>query len=474
MDPDSRSSLILVILLFIASAYFALTETAIASVSRNRIKVASERGDARAKKVMYVLDHFEDAITTLLILTNIAHIAAASLTTVMVTRRWGLSAVTLSTAVVTLLMFFLSEMLPKSIGKKIPEKASLASSGFLVVLMKICTPLTFILTSLSSFVMKRTKGEEASVTEDELYDIIEDMAEEGDISDEQSELISQTLQFSDVTAASILTPRVDVAAVDVNKSPEEVLDYIRSQNHSRILVYEETIDRVVGVLQIRKFLRAYIAEQEIPDLRSLMDEVYFTHQSIQIDELLMNMSEKKLNMAVVTDAYGGTMGVVTVEDILEELVGEIWDEDDEIREPIVQLTDNSCLADADETVQDVFDFMEFEDPEEENEDRFTNLLMADWIMENLGHIPEEKEAFDYHNLHISVEEMDHNRICKILIEMTPEGTNPGEETPEGMNPGEETPDGTAVDAAAPDEMAFDGTIQDEMTPDGTAEEEAGS
>ena len=424
MDPDSRLSMIIVILLFIASAYFALTETAIASVSRNRMKVASERGDSRAKKVMYVLDHFEDAITTLLILTNIAHIAAASLATVVVTRKWGLSAVTLSTAAVTLLMFFFSEMLPKSIGKKISEKASLACSGLLVVLMKLCTPFTFILTSISNAVMKRARQEEeATVTEDELYDIIEDMAEEGDISDEQSELISQTLQFSDVTAASILTPRVDVAALDVNESPEEALEYIRSQNHSRILVYEETIDRVVGVLQIRKFLRAYIAEQKIPDLRSLVDEVYFTHQSIQVDELLLNMSKRKLNMAVVTDAYGGTLGVVTVEDILEELVGEIWDEDDEIREPIVRLTENTYLCDADETVQDVFDFMEFEDPEEEeNEERFMNLLMADWIMESLGHIPEKNEAFDYDRLHVSVAEIDHNRIYKILIEVLPEET----------------------------------------------------
>ncbi len=421
MDPDGRLSIIFVILMFIASAYFALTETAIASVSKNKIKVVAERGDIRGKKVMYVLDNFDRAITTLLILTNIAHIAAASVVTVMVTRKWGLSAVTLSTVIVTLLMFFLGEMLPKSIGKKIPEKVSLACSGFLVFLMKLIKPLESILTLFSGFVMKHSKGEEATVTEDELYDIIEDLAEEGFISDEESDLIASTLQFSDVTAASTLTPRVDVVGLDVDKSPEEALELIKSHNHSRIPVYEDSLDNIIGVLQIRKFLRAYIANKEIPEVRYLLDEVYYTHQSTQINELLYNMSTRKLNMAVITDAYGGTLGVVTVEDILEELVGEIWDEDDEILEPIVEIAENTYISSGDETVMSVFDYMDFEDPEEEeNEERFTNLIMADWALEQFPEIPEKGEAFDYHNLHITVDEIEHNRIYKLKIEVLPE------------------------------------------------------
>ena len=420
MDPDSRLSIIIVVLLFLAAAYCALTETALASVSKNKMKVAADRGDTRAKKVMYALEHFDEAITTLLISTNIAHIAAASVVTVIVTRKWGLSAVTLSTVVVTLLMFFLGEMLPKSIGKKIPEKASLACTGLLVVLMKILKPFERILTLFSSFVMKHSKGEEASVTEDELYDIIEDMAEEGYISDEESELIVSTLQFSDVTAGSILTPRVDVVGLDVNKSPEEAMELIKSQTHSRIPVYEDSIDNIIGVLQIRKFLRAYIANKKIPEVKYLLDEVYYTHQSTQINELLYNMSTRKINMAVITDAYGGTLGVVTVEDILEEIVGEIWDEDDEIVEPIVEIADDTYIANGDETVITVFDFMEFEDPdEEENEERFTNLLIADWALEEFPEIPEKGDSFDYYNLHISVEEIEHNRIYKLKIEVLP-------------------------------------------------------
>ena len=420
MDDDSRLQLIFVVLMFILSAYFALTETAISSVSKNRIKVSADRGDGRAKRALYVLEHFDDAITTLLICTNIAHIAAASLMTVIVTRKWGLSAVTLSTFLVTLAMFFFGEMLPKSIGKKASEKASLSCSGFLVILMKIFWPFSKLLAGIGNLTA-RTLGdsEEISVTEDELYDIIEDMAEDGAIDEQESELISSALQFGDVTVSSILTPRVDVAAVSISDSPEEILQFIRAQNHSRILVYEKTIDNVIGVLQIRKFLKAYVKNKEIPQLRPLLDEVYYAHQSTEIDELLDEMTRRKLNMAVVTDSYGGTLGIVTVEDILEEIVGEIWDEDDVIRDPIVEITRDVYLVNGDETVQDTFDFIEFEVPqdEEEDKDRFTNLLMADWVCEQLGRIPERGDSFEYHNLTVLVNEVVHNRILKVRVDI---------------------------------------------------------
>ena len=421
MDPDSRLSIAVVIFLFIASAYFALTETAVASVSRMKIRVRADKGDARAERTLYVLDHFDDAITTLLICTNIAHIAAASVVTVLVTRKWGLSAVTISTFAVTLAMFFLGEMLPKSIGKKASEKSSLACSGLLCVLMKLLWPLTRVLTWIGNCTLKLVKSDdEYSVTEDELYDIIEDMTEEGSIDEEQSELISSAIQFADVTVSSILTPRVDVAAVDIDESPEEILKFIQSQNHSRILVYEKTIDNIIGVLQIRKFLKLYVNTRKIPEVRPLMDEVYYTHQSMQIDELLQEMSKRKLNMAVITDSYGGTLGIATVEDILEEIVGEIWDEDDVIREPIVKIAENSYLVSGDVTVLDTFDFIGVEEPDPENEDRFTNLLMADWFTEQFSHIPVHGDSFEYRNLKITVSEISHNRIYRLYVELLPE------------------------------------------------------
>jgi len=428
MDPDSRLSIILIIVSFFAAQFFALAETAISSVSRTRMKVAEERGDVRAKRVLRVLDSFDEAITTILIGTNVAHILAASLVTVLVQRRFGFSAVTLSTFLTTIVLFFLAEMLPKSIGKKANESCSMACSGLLLVLMKVLWPFSKLLSLIGNLTSKLFKGEEEqTVTEEELYDIIEDMAEEGSIDEEQSELISSALQFADVTASSILTPRVDVAAFDVSDTPEEIFEFIKAQNHSRVLAYEKTVDSVVGVLQIRKYLKAYLKTRVLPDVRSLLDPVFFAPQSMEISDLLSEMTARKLNMAVVTDSFGGTLGVVTVEDILEEIVGEIWDEDDEIREPVVELSENTYLARGDETVNDVFDFIGFEEPEEENRDRFMNLFVTDWVYEQFSLIPSVGDSFEYRNLTVTVSEMDKNRIVRVEITVHPEKPEEEEE-----------------------------------------------
>lgn len=422
MDPDSRT-IIIVCLLFIASAYCALTETAVSSVSRTKIKVRADKGNGSAKKVLYVLDNFEDAITTLLICTNIAHIAAASVVTAAVTRRWGLSAVTASTFIMTLAMFLIGEMLPKSIGKKLSEKSSLACAGLLVVLMKVLRPITAILSGIGKLTLRIAGSrEEVSVTEDEIYDIIEDMTEEGSIDEEQSELISSALSFGDITVTSIMTPRVDVEGIDINMSREDILNEILKQNHSRLIVYDKTIDKVVGVLQIRRFLKSYISRHIIPDIRRMTDKVFFAHQSMPIDELFDNMTENRFNIAVVLDGFGGTLGIVTIEDILEEIVGEIWDEDDEIREPIVKLSDDTVLASCDETVESVFDELDYEEEDESAEERFTNLLLCDFIYEQVGSIPKKGDSFEYKGLKIRVEEVDQNRVLTAKIVKLPKET----------------------------------------------------
>ena len=422
MDPDSRT-IIIVCLLFIASAYCALTETAVSSVSKTKIKVRADKGNGSAKKVLYVLDNFEDAITTLLICTNIAHIAAASVATAAVTRRWGLSAVTASTFIMTLAMFLIGEMLPKSIGKKLSEKSSLACAGLLVVLMKVLRPLTAVLSGIGKLTLRIAGSkEEVSVTEDEIYDIIEDMTEEGSIDEEQSELISSALSFGDITVTSIMTPRVDVEGIDINMSREDILNEILRQNHSRLIVYDKTIDKVVGVLQIRRFLKSYISRQIIPDIRRMTDKVFFAHQSMPIDELFDNMTKNRFNIAVVLDGFGGTLGIVTIEDILEEIVGEIWDEDDEIREPIIKLSDDTVLASCDETVESVFDELDYEEEDESAEERFTNLLLCDFIYEQVGSIPKKGDSFEYKGLKIRVEEVDQNRVLTAKIVKLPKET----------------------------------------------------
>ena len=426
MDDGSRLPWIAAIVLLFLAMYFAVTETAMASASRVKIKTAADRGDSRAKNALAVMDDFDRAITTILIGTNIVHISVAAIVTVAVSRRWGLGAVSISTIVTAVVVFFVGEMLPKSFAKKHSEKLLLGCAGTMRLLMRVLAPLSALLTAIGQGAAKLSKGDaEISVTEDELYDIIEDMTEEGTLDEEQGELISSALQFGEVTVESILTPRVDVAAIDIGDELEEILSVVRSQNHSRLPVYEGTIDNIIGVLQIRKFIKTYLREGAATKIRPLLDEPFFIHQSTNIDELLPIMSKGKKNMAIVTDNYGGTVGIVTIEDILEELVGEIWDEDDVVEEPVVDLPDGSIRVDAEETVSDVFEHLSFEDPEEDEE--LVNTQMGEWAYEQFTAIPRVGESFTYHGLEVTVDEMEHNRILKLRVTRPAENAEGGEE-----------------------------------------------
>ena len=385
MDDGSQITWLIVILLLMAAMFFAITETAFASVSRVRLKTDAERGDKRAERALFVTEHFDRAITTLLICTNIVHLATASIVTVYVSKRWGLSAVSISTLVTTLVVFFFGEMLPKSIARKYSEPLSLATAGILAALMTLLKPFSALLTYIGNAV-----------------------------NEEQSDLISSALQFGDVTVESILTSRVDVAAIDIDMPQDEILQFIKEQNHSRLPVYEGTIDNIIGILHIRKYIRYYIRKGEALDIKPLLYEPFFIHQSTKIDDLLTIMSRKKINLAVVTDNYGGTLGIVTDEDILEELVGEIWDEDDRAVRNIVPMTDGSYSVNPEEHVLDVLDELGVEYTEEQ-EDEIGRKLMNELAYEVFPSIPVAGDSFHYLGTKISVLVMRHNRIMRVKV-----------------------------------------------------------
>jgi len=328
-DPYSLSWIIAIILLFCA-AYFAVTETALSSVNKNKIKIALERGDVRAEKAMYALENFDKAISTLLICTNIVHITAATVVTVAVSDRFGLGAVTLSTLLTTIAVFFFGEMLPKSIAKKYSVKFTLSNANVLVFFMKFFSPLSNLLTSIGQSFANMTKGDpEVSVTEDELYDIIEDMTEDGTLDEDEGELISSAIEFDDKTVGSIMTPKGRIVAINIDDSPESIVKAIREQNHSRLPVYKGDIDHIIGILQIRDYIKAYMHDKNVT-LDKIISNAFFVQRSMPIDELLPTMSEHRFTIAIVKDMQDKTVGIISVEDILEELVGEIWDEDDTV------------------------------------------------------------------------------------------------------------------------------------------------
>lgn len=416
MDDGTRISwLIPVILLMLCAVFFAVSETAFASVSKNRLKTLADKGNARAVKALYITDNFEQAITTILICTNLTHIAAATLVTVNVTKIWGVRAVTLSTVIMTLAVFFFAEMLPKSIAKKYSTRISLSSASVLKLFMTVFSPFAAMLTWIGNGVAALTPGDpQVSVTEDELYDIIEDMTEQGALDEEQGELISSAIQFQETTVESIMTARVDVAAIDVNTPQDEVLQIIKSLNHSRLPVYEGSIDHIIGILQIRKYIRTYLHEGAIKDIRSLLDKPLFVHQSAKIDDVLATMTKEKLNIAVVNDNYGGTFGIVSVEDILEELVGEIWDEDDYAEEEIKHISENVLSVSSETAVTDVLDELDIDISEDEKEDIF-NKLMSELTYEHFAAIPKEGDSFEDLNMKVTVITMKGNRIIRLKV-----------------------------------------------------------
>ena len=415
MDDGSHIFWLIVILLLLGAMFFAAVETAYASVQRTRLKARAERGDRRAVRALYVCDHFDRAITTILICTNIVHLCAASVVTLYVTGRYGEAAVTISTLITTLAVFFFGEMLPKTVARKYSSRIALATGGVLSFLMAVLRPASAFLSMIGNAAASLTKGEpETSVTENELIDIIEDMTEEGTLDEEQGELISSALQFGNVTAESILTSRLDLDAIRSDMSAGEILEKVRDSKHSRLPVYEETIDNIIGILQIRTFMKQYLLDGEETKLAPLMDEAYFTHQSTNIDDLLQVMNERKLQMAVVTDNYGGTLGIVTVEDILEELVGEIWDEDDKAVRNIVPLSGGAYSVNAAEHVLDIFDEIGIRYTEEEAE-RLNNKLMSELVFEECRDMPKEGDSFVYCGARITVLSMKQNRIYRLRV-----------------------------------------------------------
>lgn len=326
----------------LVACYFATAETALASANRIRIKSLADDGNRRAQKTVALLDDFDRALTTLLVGTNIVHIACASLTTLFVKRLWGAGAVAVSTVVLAIVVFFAAEMLPKSFARAYPEEAALALAPSLRTLMTLLSPITVLFSGISKFITRLFGVPDApTVTEDELYDIIESIGEEGGIEEEASRLIHSALEFDDITVQQVLTPRNRMVTVALDDSCEEILSVIRESRHSRLPVYDKTPDNIVGILGIRRYLKAYLAQGENVSLAELMDPPYFLPRKRRIDDALSEMSGRKQHIAVVCDDFGGVLGIVTVEDILEELVGEIWDEDDD---PAQELAEKQPLV----------------------------------------------------------------------------------------------------------------------------------
>ena len=416
MDDGSWLQLTVFIVMVIFGAYFAGCESSFTALNKIRLKTRAEDGDVKAKRALYIANNFEKAITTLLIGNNITHIAAASIATAFVAGIWNINdskVSVLCTVITTVIVFLFSEMIPKSFANDRSDSMSMACARSLRFFMKVLTPLVAFFSLISNAVSKLFKADDTpSITEEELYDIIDTIEEEGVMDEEQSDLFKSALDFSATTAADVMTVRSDICAVDISMSNDEIVKEILSYNHSILPVYDGSPDNIIGVLHIRSFLKEYLKDHNV-DLRSMLTESFFVRDNAKINDLLSVMRQKKIYLAVVTDEADLTVGVVTIEDFLEELVGEIWDEDDVVDNDFVKMGGNRFTVNTHLLVGDVFSRMGLTCSDK----TLAETPVISWVIKTLGHFPEEDDSFRYQNIEVTVEDVDDNKIDNVIIKL---------------------------------------------------------
>ncbi len=400
------------VVLLALSAFFSGSEMAFSSLNQIRIKAMEQDGNKKAKTVLSITEKFEKTLSTLLIGNNVVNTAAASITTVLVTQLFGVGGVAVGTAVITVLLLIFGEILPKSYAKQNAEKLALTVSPPLSLLTKLLTPVVWPFLKLQQITRREDGGEEdaPTMTEEELKYMIEAIEEEGVLEEQESELVQSALDFDEITAQEILTPRVDVEALDIEDPSEEVLHRVTELHFSRLPVYQGSIDNIRGVVRSRDILEAALAGRSV-DLAGLMTPCMYIHKTIKISRLLHMFQKNKVHLAVVTDDYGGTLGIVTLEDVLEQLVGEIWDETDEVVDSVTRLDGSTVEVAGDENIYDFFE--EIGCGTRGFESEFNTV--GGWATEQLERIPEEGDSFVWNGLQVTVTEMDDARILRLRV-----------------------------------------------------------
>lgn len=401
------------------SAYFSATETAFSSLNRTKIRTLVEKGNKKAKLVNKLLDNYDSLISTILIGNNIVNIAGASLGTVLFVDLMGNIGATVSTAVVTVVVLIFGEITPKSIAKDNPEKFSMFSAPLIRTLIFFFTPLNLIFSGWKKLISKIFKVEsDNKMSQEELLMLVEEVEEEGTIDEEESSLLKNAIEFSELKAEDILTHRVDIEAVSTEDTKEDIAKVFTDTKFSRLPVYEETIDHIVGIIHQKDFY--YGPGLTDKPISEIMTSPIFVLKSEPLSELLRLLQENKSHVAVVLDEYGGTLGIVTLEDILEELVGEIWDEHDEVTEDYTSIGENLWLIDC---LENLDDFAKQYDLNIESE----SISVGGWVMEQMGKIPDVGDSFEYDNVSVTVTELDGQRVSQIRMQVTPKPEDEEEE-----------------------------------------------
>lgn len=420
MQSEDVISILIMVACLLMSAYFSATETAFSSFNKTRMKTLAEKGNRRASLVLKLTEDYDRLLSTILIGNNVVNITLSSISTVMFVRILNgdqdLGA-TVSTIVSTVIVLIFGEISPKSLAKERPESFSMFSAPIIRVLVTVLTPLNFLFSQWKKLLSKIAKSEDSpKMTQDELLMLVDEVEQEGSIDENESALLRNAIDFSDREAEEILTHRTDLEAVPITATKEEVAALFSETKFSRLPVYQDNIDNIIGILHQKDFY----TETGLTDkpLSEIIAPPLFVPMSEKISDLLGQLQKTKSHIAVVVDEYGGTLGIVTMEDILEELVGEIWDEHDSVVETFKQIDEHTYRIDCTQALDDLCQFYDIS-PDTDS------VVISGWVMEMLGKIPEVGDSFTYLNLTFTVCETDGHSAAWIDVYM-----DPGEEEEE--------------------------------------------
>lgn len=416
-----------VVALVAGSAFFSSAEIAYNSASPHKLRAKAEAGDKRALLAQSINEHYTQALSTILMGNNLVNIATTAIITVLLVDALGPKGQGYAELLTTVILLIFGEIIPKILGVEYCNRLVLFYGAPLRFFITLFKPVVWVVGKLVDGLSRLWTPEESepSMTDEELVMVVDSIQDEGVITEDEGELIKSAIEFADITAHEIMIPRVDVLAVDVDDSVEEFLASEGIDHYTRIPVYEENIDHIVGIVNVKQVLQLALDpdKRESINLRELMSEPKFVHMTKRIDDLLKELRDEGRNMAVVLDGYGGTAGILTMEDILEELVGDIWDEADEVEPDVTEMGENEFLLDGDMNIYDAFESVGYE-PDEEFDSEYNTL--GGWVTEMLDRFPQPGDTFTHDGLQVTVLSVDEHRVeqVKIVVEQ------PGDEKEE--------------------------------------------
>jgi len=413
---NNNTILIILVVLVLCYSFFSATETSFSSLNKIKLKALANAGNQKAEKTLMLSDNFTCLLTTILIGNTIVNVVAASLATVLFTNLFNEEGVAISSIVMTLVIMIIGEILPKNIAKHMPEKFAISVTWIMQILVFIFKPATYIFNKTEELMSKMFKDEEEGYNADEFITMVEEASDDGDIEEHEADLITNAIEFNDVDVSEILTPRIDVVAIELDEDSDKKIEKMyRDSGYSRLPVYVNSIDNIIGVLHEKDFYYYLLHKKtKSNSIKNILQDVVYTQPQVKISSLLKQFQNSKSHLAIVCDEYGGTQGIITMEDILEELVGEIYDEHDEVVEYYKQVAEDTYLIKADLDVDELFEHFGIDCDED-----FEFNTTSAWVIDVLDKIPSKGDSFDYKNMHVEVVNADAKKVNQIKVTISP-------------------------------------------------------